>query len=54
MDSKKVKSKKVLEEFIINSKNDGLNDKIATIKTLRKIDKDRFEEAMKRLARKKY
>ena len=52
MYSIKKKSKRIMEEFIKNSKNDGFSDKIATIKTLRKIDKNRFEDALKELSRK--
>ena len=52
MYSIKKKSKRMIEEFIKNSKNDGFSDKIATIKTLRKIDKNRFEDALKELSRK--
>ena len=52
MYSIKKKSKRIMEEFIKNSKNDGLSGKIATIKTLRKIDKNRFEDSLKELSRK--
>ena len=52
MYSIKKKSKRIIDEFIKNSKNDELSGKIATIKTLRKIDKNRFEDALKELSRK--
>ena len=45
----KQNEKRAIKKLINNSQNGDLNDKIATIRTFRRIDKDRFEDALKRL-----
>ena len=44
--------KRAIKKLINNSQNGDLNDKIAIIRTFRRIDKDRFEDALKRLNQK--
>lgn len=39
----------LLKHFINNSKKDKFEDKVATIKTLMQVDKERFENALKSL-----
>ena len=41
-----------IDKLINNSRDGDLYDKIATIRTFRRIDKDRFEDALKRLNKK--
>ena len=48
MKRKKIE-KRGMEELINNSQHGDLNEKIATIRTFRKVDKNRFEDALKRL-----
>ena len=49
---KKKNEKRALDKLIANSKKGDLSDKIATIRTFRKIDKNRFDDALNRLNQK--
>ena len=39
----------LINKFVENAKLDDLTGKLATVKTVRKIDKDRFENAFNKL-----
>ena len=50
---KKNKSKKdILAQFINDAKDKNFSDKLATIKTLQKVEKDKFDQALKELRKK--
>ena len=51
---KKNKSKKdILAQFINDAKDKNFSDKLATIKTLQKVEKDKFDQALMELRKKK-
>ena len=39
----------LINKFVENAKKDDLTDKLATVKVVRKFDKDRFENAFNKL-----
>ena len=49
MDKNKEKKIKSIDKLVSNVKND-FQDKVATIKTIKKIDADRFKAALKKIA----
>ena len=52
-DYEKNKSKKdILAQFINDAKDKNFSDKLATIKTLQKVEKDKFDQALNELRKK--
>ena len=41
--------RELINKFVKNAKKDDLTDKLATVKAVRKFDKDRFENAFNKL-----
>ena len=41
--------RELINKFVENAKKDDLTDKLATVKVVRKFDKDRFENAFNKL-----
>ena len=51
---KKNKFKKdILAQFINDAKDKNFSDKLATIKTLQKVEKDKFNQALNELRKKR-
>ena len=42
-----------LAQFINDAKDKSFSDKLATIKTLQKVEKDKFDQALKELRKKR-
>ena len=42
-----------LAKFINDAKDKSFSDKLATIKTLQKVEKDKFDQALKELRKKR-